>query len=108
MEPRREPTTRSAARSMKKTNKKEKTGAALSLRHISELIAYGEITVGEKFPMGCIAIAHDGHNSLAMLKRRNDESLLQLLTRLDHAIAKTNDEGVFTDEINAHPNSTRR
>jgi hypothetical protein len=39
--------------SMKKTNKEKKTGAVLSLRHISELIAYGEITVGEKFPMGC-------------------------------------------------------
>lgn len=106
MEHRREHTNRSAARSMKKANKKEKTSAALSLRHISELIAYGQITVGEKFPMGCIAIAHDGHNSLAMLKRRNGESLIQLLTRLDHAIAKANDEGVFIDEINLPP--TRR
>ena len=94
--------------SMKKTNKKEKTGAALSLRHISELIAYGEITVGEKVPMGCIAIAHDGHNSLAMLKRRNGESLIQLLTRLDQAIAMANKEGVFTDEINSPLDSTRR
>ncbi len=48
---------------MKKTNKEKKTGAVLSLRHISELIGYGEITVGEKFPMGCIAVAHYGHNS---------------------------------------------
>jgi hypothetical protein len=93
---------------MKKTNKKEKPGAALSLRHISELIAYGEITVGEKVPMGCIAIAHDGHNSLAMLKRRNGESLIQLLTRLDQAIAMANKEGVFTDEINSPLDSTRR
>jgi hypothetical protein len=93
---------------MKKTNKKKKTEAALSLRHISELIAYGEITVGEKVPMGCIATAHDGHNSLAMLRRRNGESLIQLLTRLDQAIAMANKEGVFTDEINSPLGSTRR
>ncbi len=93
---------------MKKTNKKRKTGAALSLRHISELIAYGEITIGEKFRVGCIAAAHDGHNSLAMLMRRKGENLFQLLIRLDQAIAKANNEGVFTDEINSPVGSTRR
>ena len=91
---------------MKKTNKEKKTGA-VALRHISELIGYGEITVGEKFPMGCIAVAHDGHNSLAMLSRCKGESLVQLLTRLDQAIAKANKEGVFTDEINSPVDSTR-
>jgi hypothetical protein len=35
-----------------------------------------------------------------MLRRRKGESLLQLLTRLDQAIAKAYDENVFTDEIN--------
>lgn len=93
---------------MKKINKEKKAGAVLSLRHISELIAYGEIRVGEKVPMGCLAVANDGHNSLAMLKRRNGETLIQLLTRLDHAIAKANKEGVFTDEINSPADSTRR
>jgi hypothetical protein len=67
---------------MKKTNQGRKAGGALSLRHISELIAYGEITVGEKFPMGCVAVAHDGHNSVAMLRRRKRESLIRLLIRL--------------------------
>lgn len=108
MEPRREYITSRAPHRMKKTNEKEKTGGTLSLRHISELIAYGEITVGEKVPMGCIAVAHDGHNSLAMLRRRKGESLIQLLTRLDQAIAKANNEGVFTDEINSPVGSTRR
>ena len=98
MESRREHTTRSATHRMKKT---KKTGGALSLHHISELIAYGQITVGEKFPMGCIAVAHDEHNSLAMLRRRKGESLVQLLIRLDQAIAKAHKEGVFTDEINS-------
>jgi hypothetical protein len=41
-------------------------------------------------------------------KRRKGESLIQLLTRLDQAIAKANNEGVFTDEINSPMDSTRR
>jgi len=93
---------------MKKTNQNGKIGAVLSLRNIAELIGCGEITVGEKFPVGCVAIAHDGHNCLAMLKRRNGENLIQLLTRLDQAIAKANKEGIFTDEINSPADSTRR
>ena len=52
-------------------------------------------------PVGCVAIANDGHNSLAMLKRRNGETLQQLLIRLDQAIAKAADGGEYTDEINA-------
>ncbi len=39
---------------------------------------------------------------------RKGESLVQLLTRLDQAIAKANKEGVFTDEINSPVDSTRR
>ena len=70
------------------------------LPNISELIADGEITLGELYPVGCIATATDGHNSLAMLKRRRGETLLQLLTRLDQAIAKAVIEDIFTDEIN--------
>jgi hypothetical protein len=32
-------------------------------------MTYGEITVGEKSPMGCVAVAHDGHNTLAILTK---------------------------------------
>jgi hypothetical protein len=39
-------------------------------------------------PIGCVATATDEHNSLAMLVRRRGETLAQLLTRLDLAIAK--------------------
>src|SRR5882762_457001 len=39
---------------------------------------------------------------------RKGESPVQLLTRLDYAIAMANKEGVFTDEINSPPDSTRR
>jgi hypothetical protein len=100
MEPRRKRTARRATRSVK-----QKTAAVLSLPHIAELIDYGEITVGEKYPVGCIAAADDGHNTLALLKRRKGESLAQLLIRLDQAIVKANDEGIFTDEINLLPKS---
>jgi hypothetical protein len=50
--------------------------------------------------MGCVAVAHDGHNSLAMLHRRRGETLLQLLTRLEFAVDQAVTEEVFTDEIN--------
>jgi hypothetical protein len=56
-----------------------------SLSNIAELIRHGQITVGVIRPMGCVAIANDAHQSLAMLVRRKGESLPQLLERLDLA-----------------------
>lgn len=73
----------------------------MHLPNIESLIEFGEITVGVIRPIGCVAIANDGHNALAMLRRRNGETLQQLLIRLDQAIAKAEDDGEFTDEINA-------
>ena len=70
------------------------------LPNIAALIADGEITVGILNPVGCVAVATDGHNTLAMLKRREDETLAQLLTRLDHAIERAWTEEIYTDEIN--------
>ena len=78
------------------------------LPHIAELISDGEITVGTLVPVGCVAIATDGHNTLAMLKRREGESLAQLLTRLDLAIEKALTEDVFTDEINTPLRNSHR
>jgi hypothetical protein len=72
----------------------------LSLPNIADLITYGEITVGVLDPVGCVAVASDGHNSLAMLVRRQDETLAQLLGRLDKAIDKALTEDIYTDEIN--------
>jgi hypothetical protein len=51
-------------------------------------------------PVGCVAVATDGHNSLAMLKRRPSETLAQLLTRRDQAIEHAWIEEIYTDEIN--------
>lgn len=53
------------------------------------------------YPVGCVAIANDNHNTLAMVKRRDDESIAELLLRLDAAIHNTLEHDFFTDEINA-------
>jgi len=45
-------------------------------------------------------VAHEGRNTLAMLVRRKGETLAQLLTRLDLAIARAQTDDIFTDEIN--------
>jgi hypothetical protein len=65
------------------------------LPHIATLIDDGEITVGILNPVGCVAVATDGHNTLAMLKRRPDETLAQLLTRLDQAIERAWVEEIY-------------
>jgi hypothetical protein len=109
VESRRKRSARSAARSIGKSARKEESATVVpSLPNIEALVAYGEITLGEKYPMGCIAIASDEHNTLAMLKRRERESLAQLLIRLDQAIAKAQNEDIFTDEINSPPKPLRR
>lgn len=60
----------------------------------------GDITVGAIGPIECAATAADGHNALAMLVRRDGETLNALLRRLDRAIARYYDTGETTDEIN--------
>ena len=78
------------------------SGAVSSyLPNIADLICYGHITVGVLRPTGCIAIATDGADTLAMLLRRPDETMAQLLARLDQAINKAVVEDVYTDEINS-------
>ena len=76
-----------------------------SLPNISDLIRHGQITVGVIRPMGCVAIANDAHQSLAMLVRRKGESLPQLLERLDASVGKALHDEIYTDEIN-NPSAT--
>ena len=79
----------------------KKTKAAARLSNIEELIDDGgEITIGAVGSIPCAATASDESNCLAMLQRRESESLQQLLQRLDTAIARAWEEGIFTDEIN--------
>jgi len=76
-------------------------GLNADLPYIEETIARGEITIGIIPPIKeCVAIAHEGRHTLAMLKRRQGESLAQLLHRLEIAIALAHTADIFTDEIN--------
>ena len=52
-------------------------------------------------------MAHEGRNTLAMLKRRKGEPLAQLLSRLNLAIARAQTDDIFTDEINPPAKSQR-
>ena len=89
------PADRKRSGSVKKT-----ANDRLSLPHIAELISSGSITIGVVRPVGCVAVANDEANCLAMLKRRDGETLAQLLVRLDLAVGKAFTEDIFTDEIN--------
>lgn len=50
--------------------------------------------------VACVAVAHDGRQTVCMLLRREGETVTELLTRLDLAIAKASTEGTRTDEVN--------
>ncbi len=72
-----------------------------SLPNIEFLIdGNGEITLGRVGPAHCAATACNDHQALAMLVRRDDESLEQLLIRLDTAINNAIEDEIFIDEIN--------
>ena len=60
----------------------------------------GDITLGALPPYQCAATAADGSNCLAMLVRRDGESLNALLKRLDKAIGLAWSNDTFIDEVN--------
>jgi hypothetical protein len=60
----------------------------------------GDITVGPVGPVECVATAADGHNAIAMLVRRDGESISALLKRLDRAIKRFYETDEPTDEVN--------
>ena len=60
----------------------------------------GEITIGRMGRIRCAAVAANGHDALAMLVPRPEESLEDLLARLDEAIRLAVDEDTYIDEIN--------
>ena len=73
------------------------------LPNLAAFLADGEITLGILEPIGSVAVASDGSNSIAMLRRRKNETLTELLARLDYAIGLAVSEDIFTDEINTRP-----
>lgn len=85
----------------------EPTSAAGWL-HIQALIdGGGQIMIGTVAPIRGAAVAHDGKKTLVMLRRRPGEVVLELLARLDAAIATAKSTGSRVDEIN-DPSSDRR
>lgn len=71
------------------------------MKNIEALIADGgDITIGAIYPIECAATAADNHNTVAMLVRRENETLNALLKRLDKAIGKFYDNDETVDEIN--------
>ena len=68
--------------------------------HIATLLANGgHITVGYVPPVEGAAIAADEDSLLATLVRRPEESLDDLLQRLDQAVGRALNEGIQTNEI---------
>ena len=77
------------------------TPQAGALSHLEALLDHGgQIMLGTVRPIVGAAVAHDGQHTLAMLKRRPDESVPQLLQRLDQAVYTAQDTGHRVDEIN--------
>lgn len=73
----------------------------MKLTNIESLIEYaGWIEIGGRYPEGCIAVAKDEDQTLAMLKRRPDEPFMDLLLRLDHAIERALEYEEYIDEVN--------
>lgn len=71
------------------------------MKNIELLIADGgDINLGALAAHECAATAADGSNTLAMLVRREGETLNALLKRLDKAIARAWEHDEFIDEVN--------
>ena len=62
---------------------------------------HGSITIGEvSADVGCVAAAADPHLCYAMLARHEHEGLIDLMARLDRAIADAAESSITVDEIN--------
>ena len=67
----------------------------------------GQIMLGTVKSIVGAAVAHDGKQTLAMLKRRSGETVEQLLQRLDRAVYTAIDTGTRVDEINQPKSDVR-
>lgn len=95
MERRRKPATRVATGRVKSDTASQWS----ALQYLVE--NKGSFVVGYVAPISCAAVASDQHNMLAALQRGHEESISDLLNRLETAVAKALDEGIYTDEINS-------
>jgi predicted RNase H-like HicB family nuclease len=70
------------------------------MKNIEDLIEDGgHISLDAEDGHACVATASDVHNVVAMLVRRDGETLAALLRRLDRAIGKFFDDGQVIDEV---------
>src|SRR5262245_5644527 len=82
--------------------------SALAWAHIQALIENGgQIMIGTIAPIRGAAVAHDGTNTLVMLRRRPGELIHELLARLDGAIGTAKSTGSRVDRINLPRSDTR-
>jgi hypothetical protein len=80
---------------------KPRSVASTTLPNIEWLLAeHGAITISEVSPVGCVAAAADNNTCYAMLARRKGEAVLELLHRLDGAIANAVQTSTTIDEVN--------
>lgn len=76
--------------------------------HIEALLGHGgQIMLGTVRSIVSAAVAHDGKQTLAMLKRRSDKTVEQLLQRLDRAVYTAIETGARVDEINQKKSDVR-
>ena len=68
--------------------------------NFDEFTEHGQIVIGYIEPVGAVAIASEGRQTIAMLRRRKDETFKQLLARLDIAVANATIDDVYVDEVN--------
>ncbi len=69
-------------------------------QNITALVSRGgHVTVGRVAHLDCAAIAADEHTVYATLVRRRAESVAEFLQRLDQAIDRALNEGVFINEV---------
>ena len=74
---------------------------ATALANIDWLLAeHGSISLSDVSPVGCIAAAADNDLCYAMLRRRKGEAVIELLQRLDQAIAEAAESATTIDEVN--------
>lgn len=60
----------------------------------------GDITLGAAAGIECAATACDEAQCLAMLVKRDNETLGELMQRLDRAIDEAQEDGILIDGIN--------
>jgi hypothetical protein len=68
--------------------------------NIDVFTEYGQIFIGQMEPVGVVASASQGRHTIAMLRRRKNETFKQPLARLDNAIVSATIDDVYVDELN--------